>query len=112
WPRLRARKRHCRRNGGSCRFTTDGRGLRRDDGTRLRRSLLQMRRTAGAPPSLSAWQPSLASRANSETFRTKDPKQIDRAVDASFTPAFHLAVANQAIQSRPGPAIIGSLDEP
>src|SRR5262245_11779927 len=64
------------------------------------------------PPSPSAWQPSLASRANSETFRTKDPKEIDRAVDASFKPAFHLAVANQAIQSRPGSAIIGSLDEP
>jgi hypothetical protein len=64
------------------------------------------------PLSPSAWQPSLASRANSETSRTKDPKQIDRAVDASFKPAFHLAVANQAIQSRPGPAIIGSLDQP
>ena len=45
-------------------------------------------------------------------FRTKDPKQIDRAVGASFTPAFHLAVANQAIQSRSGPAIIGSFDQP
>jgi hypothetical protein len=33
-------------------------------------------------------------------------------VDASFTPAFHLAVANQAIQSRPGSAIIGRLDQP
>jgi hypothetical protein len=31
-------------------------------------------------------------------------------MDASFKPAFHLAVANQAIQSRPGSAVIGSLD--
>jgi len=67
---------------------------------------------AGQPAFAFGWQPSLASRANSETFRAKNPKQIDRAVDTSFTPAFHLAVANQAIQSRPGSAIIGSLDQP
>jgi hypothetical protein len=68
--------------------------------------------SGSSPPSPTAWQPSLALGANSKTFCTKDAKQIDRAVDASFTPAFHLAVANQAIQSRPGPTIIGSLDQP
>ena len=75
-------------------------------------ALRLIRTQADSPPASSAWQLSLAWRANSEAFRTKDPKQIDRAVGASFTLAFHLAVANQAIQSRPGPAIIGSLDQP